>query len=209
MHKKIIFPPLKNAQEDGLLCFSLDIDADFLIAAYSEGIFPWSSEPVTWWAPPMRAVCRPQEFKLRSRMQRAYRNCNLTFTINKAFKEVMECCADTKYHPDAWITPKLIEAYVELFQRGYGMSVEAWDQDNKLVGGMYGVRMGKYFSGESMFNAVSNASTFCLAYAMEHLSKENCQLFDFQVLNPHTQRLGAYEISREAFTYLLKQALDK
>ena len=207
--RNIEFPDPRLADDDGLVAIGGDLKPDMLIIAYTHGIFPWSSIPaVTWWSPNPRAIFIPSEFKLSSRMERAYKNTKMTFTFDKDFEAVIRgCAAPAKGREESWIDENFIEAYCEMFRLGIAHSCEAWLED-KLVGGVYGLALKKFFAGESMFHTETNASTFSLKFLMDFLAKNGCILFDSQVINDHTKRLGAKEISRDNYLQLLENALS-
>ena len=207
--RNIEFPDPRLADDDGLVAIGGDLKPDMLIIAYTHGIFPWSSIPaVTWWSPNPRAIFIPSEFKLSSRMERAYKNTKMTFTFDKDFEAVIRgCAAPAKGREESWIDENFIEAYCEMFRLGIAHSCEAWLED-KLVGGGYGLALKKFFAGESMFHTETNASTFSLKFLMDFLAKNGCILFDSQVINDHTKRLGAKEISRDNYLQLLENALS-
>ena len=141
-------------------------------------------------------------------MERAYKNTNMTFTFNKDFEGVIRgCAAPAKGREESWIDDNFIEAYCEMNKLGIAHSCEAW-LNNKLVGGVYGIALKRFFAGESMFHIATNASTFCLKYLMNFLKDNNFILFDSQVINDHTRRLGAIEISRNDYLNLLKKSLE-
>ena len=207
--RNIEFPDPRCADDEGLVAVGGDLKPDMLIAAYTQGIFPWTSNPyVTWWSPNPRAVFFPSEFKLSSRMERAYRNTKMIFTFDKDFRGVITgCAASAKGREESWIDDNFIEAYCEMHRLSLAHSCEAW-LDGKLVGGVYGIALRRFFAGESMFHKVTNASTFCLNFLMKYLADNGFILFDSQVINPHTKYLGAQEISRDTYLSLLSQALS-
>lgn len=208
--RKIDFPNPRSADNEGLVAIGGDLKPDMLLTAYTQGIFPWTSIPyVTWWSPNPRAIFIPSEFKLSSRMERAYRNTKMTFTFDKDFEAViLGCAAPAKGREESWIDENFIEAYCEMHRLGIAHSCEAW-LDNKLVGGVYGIALKKFFAGESMFHRKTNASTFCLKHLMDYLSNNGFVLFDSQVINDHTRRLGAIEISRDEYLELLDKAIQE
>lgn len=207
--RNIDFPDPRSADDDGLVAVGGDMKPDMLIAAYTQGIFPWTSKPyVTWWSPNPRAIFIPSEFKLSSRMERAYRNTKMTFTFDKDFRGVITgCAAPAKGREESWIDNNFIEAYCEMHRLNLAHSCEAW-LDGELVGGVYGIALRRFFAGESMFHKATNASTFCLKFLMKYLAENDFTLFDSQVINPHTQHLGAIEISRDTYLSLLSEALS-
>ncbi len=207
--RNIEFPNPRLADNEGLVAVGGDMKPDMLITAYTQGIFPWTSVPyVTWWSPNPRAIFIPSEFKLSTRMERAYRNTKMTFSLDKDFEAVIRgCAAPAKGREESWINDNFIEAYCEMHKLGIAHSCEAWF-DGKLVGGVYGIALKNFFAGESMFHTKTNASTFALKFLMEFLAKNGFVLFDSQVINDHTRRLGAREISRDEYLILLKKALN-
>lgn len=207
--RQITFPDPRLADEEGLVAVGGDLKPDMLITAYTQGIFPWTSEPVvSWWSPDPRAIFIPSEFKLSSRMERAYRNTKMKFTFDTDFRGVITGCSTAVRNgsDESWIDESFIEAYCEMHRLNLAHSCEAW-LDGKLVGGVYGIALKKLFAGESMFHTATNASTFALKYLMTFLVKNDFTLFDSQVINEHTKYLGAKEISRDQYLEMLKQAL--
>lgn len=206
---KIVFPEPNEADDDGLLALGGDLKPDTLLQAYSNGIFPWSVHPISWWSPDPRAIFELATFRLSKRMQRMFRNGDLTFSMDRCFTRVMEgCAAAAPGRESTWISKEFIEAYTKLHRLGYAHSAEAW-LGEELVGGVYGVAIGGFFAGESMFHTRTNASTLCLNFLIEHLRHRGFDLFDSQVISPHTAHLGAIEIPRAAYLERLKVALHK
>ena len=206
--RNIEFPDPRLADDEGLVAVGGDMKPDMLITAYTQGIFPWTSTPyVSWWSPNPRAIFIPSEFKLSSRMERAYRNTKMTFTLDNDFRGVITgCAAPAKGRQESWIDENFIEAYCEMYRLGVAHSCEAW-LDNELVGGVYGIALRRFFAGESMFHKATNASNFCLKFLMDFLTKNGFILFDSQVINDHTRRLGALEVPRDTYLSLLSEAL--
>jgi leucyl/phenylalanyl-tRNA--protein transferase len=203
------FPDPELANEDGLLAVGGNLKPDTLLDAYRSGIFPWSVNPISWWSPDPRAIFEIPSFRLSRRMQRLYRSGRFSFSLDKSFTEVMRGCAmPAPGREGTWISEQFIEAYTLLHKLGHAHSCEAWDGET-LVGGVYGVAIGGFFAGESMFHTSSNASTLCLNYLIEHLKSRGFELFDSQVLSPHTERLGAIEIPRREYLRRLHVALAK
>jgi len=179
--------------------------------AYQSGIFPWFSEGGLpfWFAPDPRFVLFPEELKISKSMQQILRRHTFQFSINKAFEAVIRHCASVPRKEagnETWITEDFIAAYTQLHRLGYAHSAEAW-LDGTLVGGLYGVLLGRVFCGESMFATVSNASKFAFISLVERLRGQGVQLIDCQVYTPHLESLGAKNISRIAYMDLLKKAL--
>ena len=207
--RNIDFPDPRFADDEGLVAVGGDMKPDMLITAYTQGIFPWTSTPyVTWWSPNPRAIFIPSDFKLSPRMERAYRNTKMTFTLDKDFESVIRGCAKpSKNREESWIDDNFIEAYCEMHRLGIAHSCEAWFE-GELVGGVYGLALKKFFAGESMYHTKTNASTFSLRFLMSFLAENGFILFDSQVINDHTRRLGAIEISRDEYLALLNKAIS-
>lgn len=207
---KLWFPPVEQSAADGLLAIGGDLSTERLLLAYRSGIFPWynDDEPPLWWSPDPRFVLFPEELYVSKSMQQLFKRRSFKITMNKAFTEVIRNCGRQKRKGQngTWITPEIEDAYTELHQLGYAVSVEAW-KDNELVGGLYGIRMGKLFFGESMFAKVSNASKYAFIAFVQHLQKEGVVLIDCQVYTEHLESLGARMIDRTNFIELLKEHL--
>ncbi|MDO9374546.1 MAG: leucyl/phenylalanyl-tRNA--protein transferase [Ferruginibacter sp.] len=205
-----LFPPVDLADEDGLLAIGGDLSIERLLVAYRSGIFPWynPNEPILWWSPDPRFVLFPQELKVSKSMQTVLRNGRYRFTINRAFAQVIQQCKTTtrKGQQGTWISPDVQAAFNELHQLGYAHSAEAW-MNGQLVGGLYGIRMGKAFFGESMFSQESNASKFAFIKYVQQLQKEDVVLVDCQVHTAHLESLGARMISRAAFSEKLDELI--
>lgn len=189
----------------GLVALDRELSADRLVSAYQRGIFPWpdASLPgaIPWVCPPRRAILEFGRLHIPHTLQRARRaRSSLRFTIDAAFPDVILACAGALRPGQAgtWITPAMITAYTELHRRGHAHSVEAWD-DDKLVGGLYGVTAGGVFTGESMFHRANDVSKLCVLHLVEHLTARGATWIDIQQLTPHFARLGAREIPREEF----------
>jgi leucyl/phenylalanyl-tRNA--protein transferase len=203
------FPHPDFAQSDGLLAIGGDLSSTTLISAYSQGIFPWydNSTPILWWSPDPRAIMQLDDIYISKRLARTIRQEKFKTTINQDFRGVMEGCAHRPYE-GTWITPEVIGAYQNLHSMGYAHSVEAW-LGERLVGGIYGVSIGGFFAGESMFHTETDAGKVALARLVEHLSAKGYELFDLQILNDHTASLGATEITRNDYLQRLKMAIAK
>ena len=201
------FPPLHKAlrDPDGLLAIGGTLSKERLIDAYSKGIFPWFNlgQPVMWWSPDPRCVLFPDEIKVSRSLAKRLRQDRFKVTYDTAFWEVInECAAARKGVNDTWITDDIKEAYFNLFNLGYAHSVECWE-DNQLVGGLYGIAMGKIFFGESMFSRSADASKVALIKLSEQLIEQGFKLIDCQVHSQHLQTLGAKPIQRELFVQFL------
>lgn len=204
--KELFFPPVEKADEDGLLAIGGDLCTERLLLAYRSGIFPWynENEPICWWSPDPRFVLYPDELKVSKSMHTVLQNGRYHFTINKTFERVIQNCK-TVARPGqdgTWISSAMQEAYITLHKFGYAHSAETW-QERELVGGLYGIRLGNLFFGESMFSLESNASKFAFINYVRQLQKENVQLIDCQLHTNHLESLGARMIHRELFTQIL------
>jgi leucyl/phenylalanyl-tRNA--protein transferase len=200
------FPPAAEALQDGLLAVGGDLTTDRLLLAYSKGIFPWyDGEVPLWWCPNPRFVLFPEELKVSKSMQAIIRKKTFQFTINNCFPEVIKQCKETKRKDQdgTWIKDEVAAAYTQLHEKGFAHSAETW-KEGKLVGGLYGVRLGKIFFGESMFSLESNASKFAFISYVEQLKKEGVVLIDCQIHTEHLESLGAKFIMREQFLQLLE-----
>lgn len=205
--KEPIFPPTHLAEPDGLLAVGGDLSTERLLTAYRSGIFPWyEGDDILWWSPDPRFVLFPNELVVSKSMRSIIRKQLFSFTINKNFSEVITRCKkiSRRYQESTWITDDVRNAYIALYEKGYAQSAEAW-LDGKLVGGLYGVRLGNIFCGESMFSEVSNASKFAFIMLVEQLKKEGVILIDCQVYTEHLESLGARMIPREDFIQMLNQ----
>lgn len=205
----LYFPPVTEADEEGILAIGGDLSPERLILAYKSGIFPWfnEGEPILWWAPDPRMVLFFDELAISKSMRKILNKKMFKVTYNKNFKEVILNCQQIKREGQdgTWISDEMIEAYCKLNEEGVAKSVEVW-QDDVLVGGLYGIDLGKgnIFCGESMFSKVSNASKTAFIALALYLKKENYKLLDCQVYNPHLESLGCREIDRDAFMSILK-----
>ena len=204
--EQFIFPPVELADKDGLLAIGGDLSIERLLVAYRQGIFPWynEDEPICWWCPDPRFVLFPQKLKVSKSMRKIIRDDVFTFTINTSFAAVIENCkaAPRPGQDGTWISPDVQQAYISMHNAGYAHSAEAW-YNGELVGGLYGIKMGNIFFGESMFSNKSNASKFAFINYVEHLKNENIQLIDCQIYTEHLESLGAEMISRKLFSEIL------
>jgi leucyl/phenylalanyl-tRNA--protein transferase len=207
LEKDLYFPPVHLAEPDGLLAVGGDLSQERLLLAYRNGIFPWyEGDHILWWCPHPRFVLFPEELKISKSMQQLLKREAFTFTINEAFSTVIDNCKTIEREGQAgtWITPAVKEAYIQLHKAGYAHSAEAW-LDGELVGGLYGIRLGKVFFGESMFSKASNASKYAFISYVETLKAEGIELIDCQVYTAHLESLGARMIDRTAFIGLLNK----
>ena len=202
---KLWFPNPNEALEDGLLAIGGDLSTERLTLAYRNGIFPWYNDDIPlWWHPDPRFVLFPQELLISKSMNQVIVKDTFDFKVNSSFKEVIVNCKNVnrKEQDGTWINTNVIDAYTEMHNLGLAYSAEAW-QDGKLVGGLYGIKIGKIFFGESMFSHKSNASKFAFIKYVEQLIKEGIILIDCQVYTEHLESLGARMISREDFMIIL------
>ncbi|MCI5107608.1 MAG: leucyl/phenylalanyl-tRNA--protein transferase [Pseudomonadales bacterium] len=204
---QIAFPPADAAMEDpnGLLAAGGALNADWLQAAYRRGIFPWyeQGQPILWWSPDPRLVLFPEQLHVSRSLRKLIRKSPYVLTMDKDFPAVMAACAEPRRDSDGtWITPEMEQAYTQLHHRGLAHSVEAWQED-ELVGGLYGVALGRVFFGESMFSRRDNASKLAFVALVEQLKAWGFELIDCQVDSEHLRSLGAEEISRQQFLSLL------
>ncbi len=200
--RELYFPSVNHASPDGLLAVGGDLSPERLMLAYRNGIFPWfeDDEPILWWSPPQRMVLFFDELKISKSMRNILNRGIFKVTFNTAFREVITSCRKVKRvgQEGTWITNEMVEAYCRLHELGIARSFEVW-QDDKLVGGLYGVDLGHVFCGESMFSLLPNASKVAFIALAGQLQKENYKLLDCQVHNDHLESLGAREIPRADF----------
>lgn len=204
----IAFPPVEEAMEDGLLAMGGDLSTERLLLAYRNGIFPWFNEEELpmWWSPDPRFVLFPQELKISKSMQQLMRKNRFELRINTDFEAVIRHCKNTsrRGQDGTWITENIVQAYTALHQLGYAYSAETW-MNNELVGGLYGIRIGKLFFGESMFSLQPNASKFAFIHYVQQLQKEEVVLIDCQIYTSHLESLGARMIPRKEFMDMLSR----
>ncbi|MDV6220501.1 leucyl/phenylalanyl-tRNA--protein transferase [Flavitalea sp. BT771] len=207
LDQEMIFPPVALAEPDGLLAIGGDLSKERLLLAYRNGIFPWyEGKHILWWSPDPRFVLFPDELKVSKSMRQLIRRETFVFTVNKAFGEVIANCRTIarRGQDGTWITEEVKEAYGRLHKEGYVHSAEAW-LNGELVGGLYGVRLGKAFFGESMFSKYSNASKYAFIRYVEQLRSEGVELIDCQVYTEHLESLGARMIPRSEFIQRIAQ----
>ena len=206
----IVFPPPDYADPSGLIAVGGDLSSDRLLEAYRVGIFPWYSEdqPILWWSPDPRLVLELEQFRISRSLGKTLRRRVFQVTFDRVFEEVIAACATVPREDQSgtWITPEMREAYIKLHGLGYAHSVEAWLGGN-LVGGLYGVSLGKAFFGESMFHRQTDASKVALAVLVEKLKSWNFHFIDAQMSTEHMCRMGGKEISRRIFLKKLQSAL--
>lgn len=203
------FPPGEHAlrDPDGLLAVGGDLSVSRLLQAYRHGIFPWFNpdEPILWWTPNPRAVIYPAQLHVSRSLRRAANREDYAVTLDRAFLQVVESCAERRSE-GTWLGPAMRQAYTELFRRGYAHSIEVWRQ-GELIGGLYGIGLGKVFFGESMFSRASNGSKLAMLWLCRQLQAWQFALLDCQVASPHLERMGISRISREKFENILASAI--
>lgn len=208
--KTLTFPNPENAYE-GIVAIGGDLSPARLLTAYKNGIFPWFSEdePIIWWCPDPRFVLFPKDLVVSKTMKKLFVKNTFEITTNSCFEKVINACAHQK-RPEqdgTWITDEMKEAYLQLHEMGYAHSVEVW-QEKQLVGGIYGVIIGKAFFGESMFFKISNASKYGFIWLVQHLHEKGFHFIDCQIETNHLKSLGANHIPRKDFLQLVKLAVD-
>jgi len=206
----MVFPPSDYADPSGLIAVGGDLSSERLLEAYRVGIFPWYSEdqPILWWSPDPRFVLELDQFKISRSLGKTLRRRVFHVSFDRVFDDVIAACAAVPREGQSgtWITPEMQEAYIKLHGLGFAHSVEAWFE-GKLVGGLYGVSLGKAFFGESMFHRKPDASKVALAILVENLKKWGFHFIDSQMATEHMNRLGATEIPRRIFLKRLRSAL--
>jgi leucyl/phenylalanyl-tRNA--protein transferase len=207
------FPDIRLALEEpnGLLAAGADLSKARLVSAYRQGIFPWYSEgePILWWSPNPRTVFLLSDFSAPRSLRRWTRKNDLTVTLNQAFERVVvECAQPRKNQEGTWITDDITSAYVNLHLAGYAHSLEVW-QGLDLVGGIYGVSIGKLFCGESMFSRISNGSKLALSCLIGYIKQWDFPMLDCQVENPHLINLGAINLERDRYLDNVKHTIDQ
>jgi leucyl/phenylalanyl-tRNA--protein transferase len=209
LDQRIRFPNPRLADAEGLVAVGGDLSVPRLLLAYRNGIFPWTADPVTWWSPNPRAIFELDGFHVSRSLGRLLRKGAFQVTMDRAFRQVMEGCAESAPgRRSTWITAEFLEGYTELHEQGHAHSVECW-QGGRLVGGVYGVCIGGFFAGESMFHRVSDASKVALFHLHEHLREREFSLFDIQMLTPITARLGGIAIPRDTYLKRLAKAVEQ
>lgn len=214
--RKLCFPPVDQADSEGLLAFGGDLSIERLLLAYSEGIFPWYGPgcPILWWSPDPRFVLLPEEFHLPRSLRRVLKGDRFEVSMDQAFAAVIQACAFTP-RPGAgqvsvnstWLVPDMLQAYIALHAAGHAHSIEVWEQGS-LVGGLYGVALGQVFFGESMFHMVPEASKVALVYLVAHLRAHGFTLLDCQQNTAHMGRFGGKEMPRARFIEYIKNGIQ-
>lgn len=205
------FPPADHANPDGLLAVGGELREDWLLTAYASGIFPWFSEdePILWWSPDPRFVLKPEEVVIKKSMRPFLNKPEYEFKLDTAFEEVIDICSSIprQGQDGTWITKHMKKAYIDLHNIGMAHSAEIW-KHGKLIGGLYGVSIGKAFFGESMFSHESNASKLAFIKLCDWLARRSFQIVDCQVFTEHLESLGAKLIPRNEFLDILDYSLD-
>ena len=203
------FPPSQHALEnpDGLIAAGGDLTVSRLLNAYQRGIFPWFNpdEPILWWTPNPRAVLAPSELHISRSLRRRLNRQDYQLSFDSAFLRVMQLCAE-RPGEGSWLSPAMQAAYMELHRRGYAHSIEVW-QHGSLIGGLYGVALGRVFFGESMFSRAANGSKIAMAWLCQQLHAWDYALLDCQVSSAHLQRMGVQLIPRDQFENILRQSI--
>lgn len=206
---EIIFPKPELAEDDGLLAIGGDLRWERLLLAYCNGIFPWYSEdePILWWCPKPRFIIKPNEVKISKSMKRVFNKGEFKVTFNNDFEGVISKCKELRENKEGtWITDDMKQAYINLFNKGFASSVEVYKED-KLVGGLYGVKIGRCFFGESMFSTETNASKVALISICKRLEKENYLFLDCQMHTNHLESMGGKFVSWEDFKIMLQEGI--
>ncbi|MBO3641324.1 leucyl/phenylalanyl-tRNA--protein transferase [Acinetobacter soli] len=206
-----VFPDPVEADPEGqgLICIGADLEPSTLFEAYTHGLFPWFNEgdPICWWSPDPRCVIYPEQYHPSKTLIRSMKKYDYQVTINRAFEQVVRACAlPRNYTNDTWISEDIVQGYVELFKAGYGYSVEVWQED-QLVGGLYGVSIGKGCFGESMFSTRTDASKMAFYTLMLIGQEHQVRWIDCQLVNDHLLSLGACTLSRQDYLKSLQDVI--
>ncbi len=204
------FPPVETANGDGLLAIGGDLSPDRLLAAYTQGIFPWFNEDslVLWWSPDPRMILFPEKVRITRSMLKVMESGRFTLTKNRRFESVMDHCASIarKGQEGTWITDSMKAAYLHLFRKGYARSFEVWD-GTTLAGGLYGVDLGRVFCGESMFSLQKDASKFAFIHLALEAQIIGYRFIDCQVYTRHLESMGAERVSRAVYMRMLREGI--
>jgi len=205
----LIFPDPSLSEQDGLLAIDGDLTPERLLLAYSKGIFPWFSdeEPILWWSPDPRFIVYPKDIKISHSMKQTLKKKRFKVSFDTCFRDVISNCSNVRKDTGTWITDEMIEAYCKLHKLGFAHSVETFYGD-KLVGGLYGISIGKCFFGESMFSTMDNSSKVAFITLSKILEEKDFNLIDCQVHTNHLESLGGVFISRKKFLSLLKKGIS-
>jgi leucyl/phenylalanyl-tRNA--protein transferase len=208
LNRTLHFPDARLANAKGLVAIGGDLSPERLLLAYRNGIFPWTVAPVSWWSPDPRAILEHQQLHVPDSLKKILRKGVFDITVDRAFPQVIQnCAARAPRRSETWITPEFIEAYTRLHEQGHAHSLECW-RDGELAGGIYGVAIGGFFAGESMFHRVSNASKVALYHLVERLRERKFSLLDIQMLTPVTKQMGGTTIPRHEYLKRLAKAVE-
>ena len=206
------FPDPRSASDEGLLAYGGDLSSSRILTAYKQGIFPWYSQgdPILWWSPNPRLILYPHNFKVKKSFRRVLRSGKFSVTFDERFSDVIRYCATVprEGQNSTWIVPEMEEAYIRLHEEGFAHSVEVYKEE-KLVGGLYGISMGKAFFGESMFSLVPDASKVAFKALSDVLGRRGYDFIDCQMKTDHMISLGAEVVEREVFLDMLENTLEK
>ena len=204
----LFFPKPEDAPADGLLMAGGDLTPARLMLGYSRGIFPWYDEdsPILWWSPDPRCVLFTEKLHVNPRLRRSLQARGFTFSVDSCFGRVIRHCSEVPRpgQDGTWIVPDMVDAYIRLHEQGHAHSVEVWE-NGELAGGLYGVKLGRVFFGESMFHLRPYASKAAVIFLVEQLKAQGVELIDCQQATPHMLRLGAEEIPRKDFLPLVRR----
>ena len=207
----LVFPNPELSEEDGLLAVGGDLSVDRLLVAYSNGIFPWynKDEPILWWCPKPRFILKPEDIRISKSMKKIIKKGEFVVTFDNDFEGVISNCKSMRENEEGtWITDEMMQAYINMHNEGYALSVETY-LDGELVGGLYGVIIGRCFFGESMFSKVSNASKIALITLAQRLQELNFQFIDCQVYTSHLESMGAKMVEWDEFKSMINNGLRK
>lgn len=209
----LYFPSPEEAllEPNGLLAIGGDLSPARLLAAYYNGIFPWYSayQPILWWSPDPRGVLSVAQLHISRSLRKTLAKTSLRFTVNQAFMDVVKACAEPRrYSDETWITQEFMQSYAILHEMGQAHSIEVWD-DEQLVGGLYGITVGKLFCGESMFHRQPDASKLAMVALCRHLARYNAPLIDCQMQNSYLETMGVQELPRDIFLQQLAELREQ
>ncbi|BDC50097.1 leucyl/phenylalanyl-tRNA--protein transferase [Bryobacterales bacterium F-183] len=208
LDERLWFPDPRRASREGFVAVGGDMSVERLLLAYKSGIFPWTDDPITWWSPEPRAIFELDQFHISRSLKLFLKKDLYQITYDTAFEQVMQACAQVPRHEQTtWISPYFIESYTAMYRAGWAHSVETW-HEGKLVGGVYGVAIGGFFAGESMFHTAPNASKVALVGLVKRLRERGFTLFDTQMTTPATIQMGATEIPRIEYLNRLSKAIQ-
>ena len=198
------FPPIYHVDNNGLLAYGGDLSPQTLLKAYHVGVFPWYNQdeqsPILWWCPNPRCVIYPAQFKASRSLKKTLPAKRFSITVDSCFENVIKACAAPRTYADStWINPNIIQSYTQLHQQGVAHSIEVWSQEQQLVGGLYGLNLGRLFFGESMFSTQTDASKVAFAFLMNICAQWQFPLVDCQLPNNHLMSLGACTLERSIF----------